>query len=432
MVRKLGVKTAGLAALLLGSGLGFAQVTCSEEAQGAQISYWNGFSGPDGQFMVNLVDQFNAENESGIQVTMTVQPFTEYYNTLNAAASSSTLPDVLQIHLDQIATSAVRGLIRPIPEDALSNMGIDASDFPEAVWQGTEYNGERYSIPLDIQPLVMWYNRAQWEAAGLEDPTGKVLTREEYDAALSALEESNGEAMAWSITNGFPIGWMFETLLYQFGGSRFNEDGTEATWNSEAGVQALQYLKDQQAAYSQPNLEVDAGITALKQGNSSTEWNGPWQVSNLTGEGFQDGGGAPLPNVGGEYIVTAGSHTLALAQHRSGEDDAKTAAASCFIGYLSENSLEWVQGAGHIPARTSVLESEEFQAIQPQASYATMADSAVFLPAVPGITDALALLGQAVEGVMAEANPDIQAALDEAAERANQALEQNRQRYGGQ
>ncbi len=224
---------------------------------------------------------------------------------------------------------------------------------------------------------------------------------------------------------------MFEILLHQFGGTWFNEDATEATWNSEAGVQALQYLKDQQTAYSQANLEVDAGVTAFKQGNSATEWNGTWHVSNLAGEGFQDGSGAPLPQVGSQYAVTAGSHTLALGATAQ-EDPAKTAAAACVISFISENSLEWVEGAGHIPARTSVRESEEFQAIEPQASYATMADSAVFLPSIPGITDATAQLGQAVEGVMAEANPDIQAALDEAAGRANQALEQNRQRYGGQ
>ena len=425
----IGKKTLGLAALLL-SSVGFAQITCSEEAQGAQVAFWNGFSGPDGQFMANLVDRFNAENEQGIQVTMTVQPFTEYYNTLNAAAASNTLPDMLQIHVEQIPTNAIRDVIRPIPEDVLATMNVDAADFPEAIWTATEYNGERYSIPLDIHPLVMWYNRAQWEAAGVEDPAGKILSREEYDAALAALQESNGEAMAWSITNGFPITWMFEILLHQFGGTWFNEDATEVTWNSEAGAQALQYLKDQQTAYSQPNLEVDAGVTAFKQGNSATEWNGTWQVSNLTGEGFQEGWGAPIPQIGNQYAVTAGSHTLALGA--SSEDAAKTAAAACAISFISENSLEWVQGAGHIPARNSVRESEEFMAVEPQASYATIADSAVFLPSVPGITDATAQLGQAVEGVMAEANPDIQAALDEAAQRANQALEQNRQRYGGQ
>lgn len=415
-----------LTVLLLGPS--FAQVQCSEAAQGAQVSFWNGFTGPDGQFMVNLVDRFNAENESGVQVTMTVQP--DYYQTLNAAAASNTLPDMLQIHVDQTATNAIRRVTRPIPEDVLATMNIDGSDFPEAIWTATEYNGERYAIPLDIHGMVMWYNRAQWEAAGLEDPAGTVLSREDYDAALAALQESNDGAMVWAVTNGFPINWMFEILLHQFGGSWFNEDFTEATWNSEAGVEALQYLKDQQAAYSQPNLEVDAGVTAFKQGNSSTEWNGTWHVSNLAGEGFGDGWGAPVPQIGSQYNVRASAHTLALGA--SSEDPAKTAAAACFISFLSENSLEWVEGAGHIPARNSVRESEEFQAIQPQASYAVMADNAIFPPTVPGIGDATALLEQAVNAVMAEANPDIQSALDEAAARANQVLEQNSRRYGSQ
>ncbi len=74
--------------------------------------------------------------------------------------------------------------------------------------------------------------------------------------------------------------------------------------------------------------------------------------------------------------------------------------------------------------------SEVFQSIQPQASYAVIADNAILLPSVPGIADVTAQLTQAVEAVMAEENSDIQAALDESVEWANQVLEQNRQRYG--
>lgn len=418
-------------ALLLTAGTALAQAVCSPQAEGAQITYWNGFSGPDGQVMAQLVDAFNAQNDAGVTVTMTIQPFTEYYNTLNAAVASGNVPDVVQIHLDQLATNAARGVIRAMPADQVAALGLDASDFPETVWQGTSYNGERYAIPLDVHPLVMWYNRVHWEAAGVEDPAGRILTADEYLAALEALAETNGDAVAWSVTAGFPITWMFETLLYQFGGSRFNEDGTEATWNSEAGVQALTYLKEMQAGFSRPNLPVDAGITAFKQGNASTEWNGPWQVSNLTGEGFADGWGAPLPNVGGEYAVTAGAHTLALGAHRGGEDAAKTAASLCLIDYLSERSYDWVAGAGHIPARNSVRESAEYQSLQPHASYGAMAEYVVFPPLVPGITDALGELGQAVESVLADDQTDIQSALDDAAGRANQVLEQNRQRYGG-
>lgn len=76
-------------------------------------------------------------------------------------------------------------------------------------------------------------------------------------------------------------------------------------------------------------------------------------------------------------------------------------------------------------------ESEAFQALEAQASYAVMADAAVFPPTIPGITDALAPLAQAVEAVMAGQQTDIQAALNDAAAQGNQILEQNRQRYGG-
>lgn len=424
----LALLTLGLA---LAGGSALAQTTCAPEAEGARITFWNGFSGPDGQFMAELVDAFNQENEQSVQVTMTIQPFTEYYNTLNAAVASGNMPDVVQIHLDQIATNAARNVIRPFPEETLGAMGIDEGDFPATVWEGTSYQGQRYAIPLDVHPLVMWYDREQWEAAGLEDPAGKILDREEYEAALQALKDTNGSSLAWAVTTGFPITWQFETLLHQFGGSRFNEDGTEATWNSEAGVQALTYLKESQERFSRPNLPVDAGITAFKQGNAATEWNGPWQVSNLTGEGYGPGWGAPLPNIGGTYAVTAGAHTLALGAHRGGEDAGKTAAAACLIDYISDNSLTWVEGAGHIPARNSVRESAEYQALEPHASYGVMAEHVVFPPLVPGITDALGELGQAVEAIMAGRETDIQAVLDESAARANRVLQQNRQRYGG-
>lgn len=137
--------------------------------------------------MTNLVNTFNQENSSDITVNMTIQPSTEYYNIINTASASKTLPDVLQVHLDQVATQAVRNTLRPMSEEVLTEIGVNAEDYPEAVWNGTEYDGQRYAVPLDIHPLVMWYNRDDWKAAGAKDPAGTTLTAEEYEAALTAL-----------------------------------------------------------------------------------------------------------------------------------------------------------------------------------------------------------------------------------------------------
>lgn len=39
-----------------------------------------------------------------------------------------------------------------------AQVGIDGSDFPAGVWNAGEVAGQRYSIPLDIHPMTMFYN----------------------------------------------------------------------------------------------------------------------------------------------------------------------------------------------------------------------------------------------------------------------------------
>ncbi|MDP9353601.1 MAG: extracellular solute-binding protein, partial [Chloroflexota bacterium] len=324
---------------------------------------------------------------------------------------------------DQIATMAVRNIIRPLPENILSSVGVSEADFPEAVWSPGEYKGERYSIPLDIHPLVMYYNENMLEAAGLSAPP---KNKEEFEKFVTAAKQ--GDTMGWAVTTGFPIQQMFQTLLYQYGGTAFNENATEATWNSEAGVKALTYLRDAQQQYSKANLPVDAGITAFKQGKSAVEWNGIWQIPNLVAA-HDFGAGAPIPQIGDTMAVWAGSHQLSLTNQKT-EDPKKTAAAGCFMDWLSANSALWARG-GQIPANNAVRESEAFKQVKPQAEIAPSVESAFFPPSLPGIVDAYAPLDEEIAAVMTGKQKDIKQALDNSARKANQILERNAQRYGG-
>lgn len=385
------------------------------------LEYWNPFTGPDGPFMGELVNAFNESHEN-IQVTMTTQA--EYYTQLSTAAASNTLPDVAIVHADQIATQVARNILRPI-DDLVEAEGITGESFPEAVWNAGEVNGSRYSIPLDIHPMTMFYNADLLAEAGFDAPP---TTGEEFDEIAAAL--TTGDNNGFMITSGFPIRQIFEMLLYQFGGTSFNEDGTEATWNSEAGVQAAQWLLDAQAAYSQPNLEVDAELNAFKGGTVGMIWNGIWQTTNVTGEGvFFNGQATAVPQIGPNMAVWAGSHQLTLPTQPD-EDPCRDAAAGIFISYILDNSVTWAR-AGQLPANNAVRESEEFQSIEPQASIAAgSADYVFFPPSVPGIGDAYGPLDEAIGALMTGNATDVQAELDNAADRANQILEQNREIYG--
>lgn len=380
------------------------------------LEYWNPFTGPDGPFMGELVNAFNEANPN-IVVNMTTQA--EYYTQLSTAAASATLPDVAIVHADQIATQVYRNVLRPI-DSVLAETSINGDDFPEAVWNAGEVNGQRYSVPLDIHPMTMFVNMDMLNAAGIDAaPTNA----EEFAAAAAAM--TSGDNNGFMITAGFPIRQIFEMMLYQYGGTSFNEDGTEAIWNSEAGVQAAQWLLDTQAAYSQPNLEVDAELNAFKGGTVGMIWNGIWQTTNVTGEGvFFNSAAVPVPQFGTEPAVWAGSHQLTLPAQPD-EDACRDTAAGMFIEYVLNNSVTWAR-AGQLPASISVREGDEFAEVHPQVEIAAGSAAYVFFPpAVPGITDAYGPLDEAVSALMSGNATDVQAELDNAADRANQILEQN-------
>jgi multiple sugar transport system substrate-binding protein len=390
------------------------------ECSNVALQFWNPFTGPDGPYMGQLVDQFNQANPN-IQVQMTSQA--EYYTQLGTAAASNTLPEVAVIHADQIATQVFRNVLRPM-DDVTQQLGLSGDNFPEAVWQAGEVNGQRYAVPLDIHPMTMFYNADMLQQAGLSGPP---TNSAEFAQAAQAMTANGNNG--FMLTTGFPVRQIFEMLLYQYGGESFGDDGASATWNSEAGVKALTLMKELQDQYSQPNLEVDAELNAFKTGTVGMVWNGIWQITNLTGEGVEFNGMATaVPQMGEQPAVWAGSHQLALTAQAS-PDPCKDAAAGIFMRYLLDNSLEWAR-AGQIPASNEVRESAEFQALEPQNSIAPSVENAFFPPSVPGITDAYAPLDEAVSAVMAGTTTDVKAALDDAATRADQILEQNRQNYG--
>lgn len=404
-----------------------AGMTLPEGCSAVELAYWNPFSGPDGPFMRTLADKFSQENGS-IKVTMTVinnnAPSGAYYSKLGTAAASGQLPDVAIVHADQIATMVFRNVLGPI-DDLVSQMGVNEADYPPAVWQPGNVAGHRYSIPLDIHPMTMFYNEDLLKAANM---TAAPKTADEFDKAAAALTSGNNHG--FMLTTGFPVAQIFQQMLHQYGGSEFDAEGTKVTWNSDAGVQALQWMKDVQSKYGLPKQATDAELNAFKAGTIGMIWNGIWQTANMTGSGVEFAGKATsVPQIGPQMAVWAGSHQLTIPLRKT-PDKCKDAASAMFIKYVVDNSVEWAK-AGQIPANNKVRSSAEFMAVEPQASIATSVEGAFFPPAgVPGITDALVPLGDAVSAIMSGTATDIKDALDKAATRGDQILQQNKSTFG--
>lgn len=388
------------------------------------LAFWNGFTGGDGPFMKGLVDQFNAEH-ANIAVTMTVMEWADYYAKIPAAVQSGRGPDIGIMHVDSLSTNAARNVIVPL-DDVASALELEKSDFADAVWDAGEYKDARYGIPLDVHPLGFFYNKTVMETAGL-DPESPPTDRASYEAALETMK-SAGIQGHWMSPHLFTGGLTLQSLIWQFGGDLFNEDGTEIAWHEDPAVEALTWMVDGVTnGYSPTDVGQDADFIALQNGQTAFNWNGIWSINSLKEITGLEWGVAPLPNIGGTEAAWAGSHNFVLTKQRT-PDENKLEASRVFINWVSQQSIEWAKG-GQVPARASVRESAEFEALPEQSALAQQVDYLHFPPSVPGIGDAMADLAQALnEAVLLQKEPAV--ALSEAADRAKKKLDENAQKYG--
>ncbi|MDP4508385.1 MULTISPECIES: ABC transporter substrate-binding protein [unclassified Nonomuraea] len=388
------------------------------------LSFWNGFTGGDGPFMKRLIEQFNAAHPT-IKVTMNVYQWADYYAKVPAAVAAGQGPDLGIMHVDSVATNAARQVVLPL-DDVATALTLTEADFSPPVWQAGVYKGARYSIPLDVHPLGMFYNKTVLSKAGL-DPDNPPKTGEEYLAALEALKKA-GIQGHWATPFPFTGSMQFGSLLYQHGGQLFADDASVSRFAEEPGVQALTWLVELvNKGYSPKNVGQDADLIALQNGKNAFNWNGIWSINTLRAVKDLEWGVAPLPQIGTKPAAWAGSHQFVVFKQRT-SDQNKLTAAKVFINWISGHSIEWAK-AGQVPARKSIRDGAEFQALTEQAAIGSQIDNLYFLPSVAGIGDASAVVDQAINAaILLKKSP--KDALTEASAKADKILEQNRKKYG--
>lgn len=398
-------------------------VACPEGVDGMAIEMWSPFTGPDGDEMTALADRFSAENTCGITVAHVAQP--EYQQKLEAAAAAGGLPAMTAVHATRIAALVSRNVLKPFGPEAMAVFGDDfGSEFPEELWSVGEIKGERYSIPLDVHPLIMFYNKDLFAAAGIEEPGTEPWTREEFEDALAKLEASGVTPL--SLGNAFQAAALFQALIRQYGGSLTDEAGATATYNSEAGVKALEKIKELRDKYT-PDIAGtgDPEVNFFKEGNVGMTFHGPWWISDLQKLDFV--GFAPLPTIGDQPATWGGSHHLALTS----DDPATQAAAAVWIKWLSDNSAEWA-AAGQVPARQSVRDDPNLSSVAAPIAQVVESANMVALPTqAAGLEGALwDQFGPVIDAFLAGDVTDAKAALDEAVAKSQQVMEENLSTYG--
>lgn len=429
-----GAAAIGLAAGLAGCGRPVdtdAQLPAVEgdyDGPPITLQFWNGLTGGDGPVMRKLLAAFT-EAYPAITVDMYAIPWSNFYQKFPAAVVSGLAPDFGLMHNFQVATNAARQVIMPV-DPLVDTIGLEQADYLPVVWESGLFRGQRWSLPLDMWPDSLFYNKRVLADAGL-DPETPPATGEAYLAALDTLRSKDIQGHWLPAIDPQGVGRGFDSLLWQMGGELYDEVGSSALFGSEAGLKALRWqrmLIDE--GFSPADVSGSDANVAFKNDQNAFLWGGPGALINdLAKVEDLEWGAAPLPQIGTGKAAFSGSHQFVIMRQRE-FDPARLSAVVTFLRWILTNSLGWA-AAGPVPARLPVLEQPDFAELTAQADVARGVADVRFYPLIPGIAEVqTTILYPAIgDALLGQLPPE--RALEVATEQASFLLTENLTKYQG-
>jgi multiple sugar transport system substrate-binding protein len=280
-------------------------------------------------------------------------------------------------------------VLQPITPEDWEKMGLGQDDFAAATWDAVTVDGAQYAVPLDTHPIVLYYNRELLAAAGRlnEDGTPMGLdSREGFEETLAALKDSGVAFPLGSVTADG--NFMFRTvysLMGQQGGELLTDGEFLAGDNAEKLTNALAVLANwTENGWQSTYTDYPATVALFTSGEAAMMINGVWEVPTMTDLAAQgrlfDWGAVELPMIFDQRSTYADSHAFAIPANNGAEPgSAKRDAVLKVMSWISDNSLFWAT-AGHIPANAAVTASEEYKAMEPNATYSSLTANMIFDP----------------------------------------------------
>ncbi len=337
-----------------------------------------------------LTNRFNAENNQGIFVRTQTVEWSAYYDHLSAMFAAGNPPDLAVMHRSALPDFTVRDLLIPLRAE-LEAVGVDLDDYVKAAREAVTLRGEVFALPFDLHALLWHINLGLMAEAGLIDARGAVVlpsSPDELIAHADRMKRLTGRSYFAipSQTDPMPT-WTFETWVWQQGGEIISADGDKARINTPAGARALELLSTlHRRGYAGRGLDYAGAEQAFLSGEAAVLINGTWGVDHYDAEAksgetaLKRYGAYTPPTLFQQSAAWTDSHLWVLPRQEA-PDLSKQKAAVAFLRYLHDHDGAWAR-TGHLPVRTSVLESEVFRALPHRSEYRDIARFARALPSI--------------------------------------------------
>ena len=297
-----------------------AAVVSAQEPVTIRIATWAGVD--EAAEFNQIIDEINAGN-TAFQVVQEPLP-SDYYTQIQTQLAGGTAADLMWLDQDHISLAA-DGSFLPLTEcvaDAPAASAGDVSDYYPGIISTAYQDGVLYGLPWIAQPVVTYFNKALFDAAGADYPA-KGWTWDDFIAAAKALTQDtdgDGNIDQYGFTaNGWPPPQIF---AWQAGGDFISSDLATSPIDSPevlAGIEFyLSFAYNPEIAPSAETITEQGFDTMFKAGRVAMFMGGA--ADDLDRQPDLDVGVAPVPanpTTGSDitYAWTASTLINAGTQH---------------------------------------------------------------------------------------------------------------------
>lgn len=341
------------------------------------LRFWHLLSGGDGIKMQAMIDRVNAESPNFDAVPTVLAWGTPYYTKLAMASAGGRPPELAIMHAARIPGYAPGGLLDPWDLEELAKRDVTEGTFAERIWASGQLEGDVFSIALDSHPFIAMYNTEVADQAGLLGNDGLLAEITDPERFLEAMREMQGvtgnHGLSYGFVNDGAQMWrLFYTLYLQHGAEMVLTPGQPAEVDRDVAIDCLAYITQLlDGTIAAKTGDYGTAVAEFASGESGMFFTGVWELPTMQAAGIPLDA-TTIPTLFGTPAAYADSHSFVLPRQNE-VDEVRRAAAYDFVANLLKGSLSWAE-AGHIPAYQPVVDSPEYQNLEPQSHYANAAE----------------------------------------------------------
>jgi multiple sugar transport system substrate-binding protein len=342
-------------------------VITGKAAATTTLSFWQFFA-PARQLSIpskwfeDCVKGWNATHD--VKVELQYVPAQEYLggSKLQTAFAAGQGPDIFLLSIGDFLlyyNGGVLADLTPYMEDAAKK------DFFPSVMETRIVDEKIYGVPLDVEPMAMYYSLKAFEEAGLSE-SDIPKTWDQFLEIAHKLTKRDRFGCLFETAPGIYQNFTWYPFMWQGGGEIVTPDGKHSAFASPATAQALKFWQDAIQQNVAPRNILDGGgwdvIANLASGFCAMQNLGIWGVGYLHeyAKDFQYGVfPLPFPPNGQQRNIFGGWAFAANAKGKNPEEAAKFCVWA--VGSMQDDCIQrvvdWCTKANsHITPRKSALE----------------------------------------------------------------------------